>query len=156
MAARCALRRVGAGLLPGLLVACYTYSPSLVTPQPAAHIAVVLSDYGRLEASRQIGPQAARVEGNVVTASDTGYLLAVSGVKPITGSWVRWTGETISLRRDYVSVVYERRLSRSRTALFAAGVAAALAAAVVGFDILGLAADPIDLSPGGGGDPGDT
>lgn len=156
MAARTARRLLVAGLLPGLLAACYTYTPSLVMPQPAAHISVVLSDFGRLEASPQIGPHADRVEGNVIAASDTGYLLAVSGVKPITGNWVKWTGETISVRRDYVALMYERRLSKSRTVLFAAGVAAALTAAVVGFDILGIAGDRIDTVPGGGGEPGDT
>lgn len=150
------MRLVGAGLLPGLAGACYTYAPAVVTPEPTAQISVVLSDYGRLEASRQIGPQAARVEGSVVAASDTGYLIAVSGVKPITGAWVRWTGETVSLRRDFVVSVYQRRLSRVRTVVFAAGVAAALTAAIVGFDLLGVGQDPIDIVPGAGGDPGDT
>jgi hypothetical protein len=154
---RAVVRFVGAGLLlPGLTAACYTYSPVLATPEPTTQISVILSDYGRLEASRQVGPQADRVEGSVVSASDSGYLLAVSGVKPITGAWVRWTGETVSLRRDYVASVYQRRLSKSRTAVFAAGVAAALTAAIVGFDILGFGQDPVDIVPGAGGDPGDT
>lgn len=150
------LRFAGVGLLPGLLGACYTYHPALAMPEPASHISVVLSDQGRVGASPQIGPQALRVEGAVVSASDTGYLLAVSGVKSIAGVWVKWTGETVSLRRDYVASVYERRFSKSRTALFTAGVVAALTAVVVGFDILGIGNDPVDTVPGGGGDPGDT
>jgi len=153
--ARLALRLVKAGLLPGLLGACYTYSPSLVTPLPSAQIAVVLSDFGRSEASPQIGPQAARLEGAVVTASDSGYLVAVSGVKAIAGSWVRWTGETVSLRRDYVAFMYERRFSKSRTALFAAGVAGALGVAVFGLDLFGIGADRLENVPNAGGDPGD-
>lgn len=156
MPAGSVLRLVGVGLLPGLLGACYTYHATLAAPQPASHVSVVLSDQGRVAASPQIGPQAVRVEGAVVAASDSGYLLAVSGVKSIAGTWVRWTAETVSLRRDHVSFVYERRLSKSRTALFTAGIVAALTAAVVGFDILGIGNDPVDTVPGGGGDPGDT
>jgi len=149
------LRLAGVGLLPGLLGACYTYHPALATPQPASHVSVVLSDKGSVAASPQIGPQALRVEGAVVATSDTGYLLAVSGVKSIAGAWVKWTGETVSLRRDDVSSVYVRRLSKGRSALFAAGVVAALTAAVVGFDIFGIGNDRIDTVACGTCDPGD-
>ena len=74
MVRRITARLVVAGLLPGLLGACYTYRlvPSSEI-QPATRVSVVLSDYGRLEASRQIGPQAARVEGAVVSTNDTAY-----------------------------------------------------------------------------------
>ena len=57
MGRRITARLAAAGLLPGLLGACYTYPlvPSTQI-QPATRVSVVLSDYGRLEASRQIGP----------------------------------------------------------------------------------------------------
>lgn len=155
MRARFAPRLMGAGLLSGLLAACYTYSPVAVTPEPETRVAVLLSDQGRVDASSQIGSQASRVEGSVVSTSDTGYLLAVSGVKPIRGAWVKWTGETVSLRRDGVASLYERRLSKSRTALFVAGVTGALATAVFGFDLLGIGNDRLDTVPNPGGDPGD-
>ena len=113
-----------------------------------------MSDFGRLEASRQIGPRADRVEGALVGITDTGYLLAVSGVKPIDAEWVRWTGETVSVRRDHVALLYERRLSTVRTAVFIGGVAAALVATVVRFELFGIGNDPIDTAPGGG-NPGD-
>jgi len=153
---RCtAARLVAAGLLPGLLGACYTYRLVPATDiQPATRVSVVLNDYGRLEASRQIGPQAARVEGAVLSTNDSAYLLSVSGVKPISGSWVRWSGEPVTMRRDYVAFTYERRPSRGRTLLLIGGATFALLTVMVNFDILGFGGLDIPLIPGGG-DPGD-
>ena len=149
-------RLVAAGLLSGLLGACYSYRLVPATEiQPATRVAVVLSDYGRLEASKQIGPQAARVEGAVLSTNDSAYLLSVSGVKPISGSWVRWSGEPVTMRRDYVAFTYERRPSRSRTLLLIGGATFTLLTVMVNFDILGFGGLDIPLIPGGGGDPGD-
>lgn len=150
-----ATRLVAAGLWPGLLGGCYTYQLVPTTPAPQTRVAVVLSDYGRLEASRQIGPRMDRVEGNMLAATDTSYLLAVSSVKPIRGSWVRWSGEQVSVRRDYVATMYERRLSKGRTALAIAGGAFAVLTLMVNLDILGFGGLDIPIIPGGGGDPGD-
>ena len=144
-----------AGLMPGLLGACYTYQPVPSTPPPQTRVAVVLSDYGRLEASRQIGPRTDRVEGNMLSATDTAYLLAVSSVKPIRGPWVRWSGEQVSVRRDYVANMYERRLSKGRTALAIAGGAFTVLTLMVNLDIFGFGGLDIPIIPGGGGDPGD-
>jgi hypothetical protein len=143
------------GLLAGLAGACYAYHPAAAAPELASRVSVVLSDFGRLEASRQIGPRADRVEGALVAVTDTGYLLAVSGVKPLNAEWVRWTGETVSVRRDHVALLYERRLSKVRTAVFIGGAVAALVATVVRFDLFGIGNDPIDTVPGSGGNPGD-
>lgn len=140
----------GIGLLPGLLGACYLYQPVPAGLQPQTRVSMVLSDYGRLEASRQIGPQALRVEGSIVSSDDTAYLLAVSGVKPITGSWVRWSGEQVSVRRDYVALLYERRFSKGRTALFGGAVTALLALAVT-THLFGIGADEVPIVPPGGG-----
>ena len=156
MGRRITTRLVAAGLLPGLLGACYTYRlvPSSDI-QPATRVSVVLSDYGRLEASKQIGPQAVRVEGAVLSTNDSAYLLSVSGVKPISGAWVRWSGEPVTMRRDYVAFTYERRPSRSRTILWIGGATFALLTVMVNFNILGFGSLDIPLIPGANGDPGD-
>lgn len=147
---------VAAGLvLPGLLGACYTYHlvPS-TDVQPATRVAVMLSDYGRLEASKQIGPQAARVEGAVLSTNDSAYLLSVSGVKPISGQWVRWSGEPVTMRRDYVAFTYERRPSRGKTVLLIAGATFTFLTVMVNFNILGFGGLEIPLIPGANGDNG--
>ena len=142
-----------AGLAPGLLGACYTYRPLVTQPEPTSRVSLVLSDAGRVAAADQIGPQASRVEGAVIAASDSGYVLSVSGVKPIIGEWVKWTGETVSVHRNDVATMYERRFSGSRTAVFIGGAAVALAVAVAKFNLFGLGADRVDDGPGGGDPP---
>lgn len=145
---------LGAGLLPGLLGACYVYQPVASGLQPQRKVSVVLSDYGRLEASRQIGPQALKVEGSIISSDDTAYLLSVSSVKPITGSWVRWSGEQVSMRRDYVALLSERRFSKGRTALFSTAMAALFVVAVK-TRLFGIGAEPTPIIPYDGGGPGD-
>jgi len=149
-------RIVAAGLLPGLLGACYSYRlvPS-ADIQPATRVSVVLSDYGRLEASKQIGPQAARVEGAVLSTNDSAYLLSVSGVKPISGQWVRWSGEAVTMRRDYVAFTYERRPARGKTILLLTGATFTFLTLMVNFNILGFGGLNIPLIPGADGDTGD-
>lgn len=143
-----------AGLLPGLLGGCYSYHPALAAPEPTSKVAVVLTDNGRQEAARQVGPRTDRLEGAVVSSNDTEYVFSVSSVKPIGAQWVRWTGETVSVRRDHIALLYQRRISKSRTALFVMGATAAVVATVLKFNLFGIGNDPIDTVPGGG-DPGD-
>lgn len=146
---------VGVGLLPGLLGACYTYQPVASGLQPQRKVSVVLSDYGRLEASRQIGPQTLKVEGSIVSSDDTAYLLSVSSVKPISGSWVRWSGEQVNMRRDYVALMYERRFSKGRTALFG-GALTALFVVAVKTRLFGIGGSDVPIIPDPGGPPGGT
>jgi len=148
-------RRVFTLLLCVTAAGCYSYRPLTRTPEPQTHVSVLLSDVGRVETARTVGPSTERVEGNVMAADDTAYLLAVSSVKPLRGTWVRWNGEQVSMRREYIAGLYERRLNKGRTAL-AIGVSTwALLAAMVHFDILGFGSLDIPLIPGGSGDPGD-
>lgn len=139
-----------AGLAPGGLGACYTYKP-VQTPVPQQRVSLVLTDYGRVETSRQIGPETQRIEGSLLSADDTAYLLAIASVKPIGRDWVRWSGEQVSVRRDYVAQFYERRLHKGRTALVVLGSAYAALAIMVRFDILGFGRFDIPIIPGGGG-----
>jgi hypothetical protein len=142
-----------AGLLSGLLGGCYSYHPALAAPEPTSKVSVVLTDVGRQEAARQVGPRTDRLEGAVVSSNDTEYVFAVSSVKPIGAEWVRWTGETVSVRRDHIALLYQRRLSKSRTALLVLGATAAVVTTMLKFNLLGLGNDPGD--PGNPGDPGD-
>ncbi len=152
MAGRRALLGIGAMMVA--LSGCYTYSPLTTQPQPQARVAAVLTDVGRVEAGTQIGSQSDRVEGRLLDASDTAYVLAVSAVKPIHGTWVRWTGEQVSLRRNYVATLSERRLSKGKTVLFAGGTALGIFVAMVKLNIFGFGAIDIPII-GGGPNTGD-
>lgn len=128
------------------MAGCYTYVPVL-TPQPAAgmRVSLVLSEEGRFEAARQVGPYAVRVEGAVVQTTDADYVVSVTDVVDIRGERSKWAGELLPLRRSYVATTYERRFSRGRTLFLIGGLASAFVAAVLGFDFIVF---------GTGGDPG--
>jgi hypothetical protein len=93
-----------------------------------------------------IGPSVSRIQGTVVTVSDTAYVLHVSDLYDIQGRHSQWTGETVQVPRAYVANAYERRLSRGRTFVAAGTTAALFVAFVLTRGLLGI---------GGSGNPGD-
>ena len=141
-----------AGLLPGLLAACYTYHSLPANPEPQTRVSLQLSDAGRVGTAKTVGAETQSVDGSIVTTDDTAYRLAVSRVKPLRGPRVRWTGEEVTVRRDYVAIAQERRLSKSRTALFSVAVAFVAVTALAYFDILGFGSLNIPWVPGADGD----
>jgi len=141
-------RRLAAaiGWLP-VLAGCYTYTPiATLQPAPGTNVSLVLSDEGRMQSVRQVGPYAMRVEGELVQASSDDLVLAVSDVVDIRGTRSKWTGETVSLPRTYVMTTYQKSFSRSRTALLATAVGAGIVAIIAGRNLLGF---------GGSGSSGD-
>ncbi len=141
------------GLVSGLAAGCYTSRPLTAVPAPDTHLTVVLNDQGRVGVGSQVGPSAAQIEGTLVQATDTGYVLEVSAVEGISGARQRWAGEVVNLRTDYVASVRERRLSPVRTALAVIGFAgsAIVFIASQGLGVLGGGDDPSG-PPGDGGD----
>lgn len=134
--------------------ACYSYRPLATPPAPETQVSVVLTDFGRVEAGRAIGPGADRVEGAVVSTSDSDIVLSVRAVKPLNGGVVRWTGETVSMRREHMARLFERRFSKGRTTLFVGGIVATVAVIVGTTDLFGLGfLSGDDRNPGG--DPQD-
>jgi len=144
-----AVRRAGvvgtAALAAQLLAGCYTYAPVDVSlGMPAERdVAVDLSDRGRYELGGSIGQSPARVEGRLLSASDTTLTLAVSSVSSIGGAKAPWAGEAVTVRRSGVASVQQRRLSKGRTALL---IGALIGAAALIFTA--------GLAIGGGSDSG--
>lgn len=122
------MRRVPLRLLPFvLLTGCYVNVPlvgSRPEPVPGTRLVLELTDQGRVGMERQLGPEVARVEGALVSRSDTSYVLGVSTVVGVWGAFSKWQGERVTLRADYVRRMSERRFSMGRT-MAAVGVSAA-------------------------------
>ena len=105
-----------------------------------------VTDRGRVMLERQVGAGAQRLEGRLLSATDSTLSFALTSVRYIDNpSAVRWTGETVTIARDVVVDVSERRLSRSRSWL-AGGIAALVVAALSTLAIEG-------FGGGGGDDP---
>jgi len=128
---------VAIGFLP-VLAGCYTYTPiAALQPAPGTNLSLVLSDEGRMQSVRQVGPYAMRIEGELVQANADDLVLAVSDVVDIRGTRSKWTGETVSLPRTYVMTTYQKQFSRSRTALLATAVGAGIVAIIASRNLLG-------------------
>ncbi|HLZ45636.1 MAG TPA: hypothetical protein VKQ05_08150 [Gemmatimonadales bacterium] len=139
------MRRVAIGLAP-LLAACYTYTPlTTVQPAPGTNLSLLLSDEGRMQTARQIGPYTMRIEGQLLSSTPADYVLAVTDVVDIRGARSKWTGESVPLPRTYVAMAYEKRFSRSKTIVLASAVTAGIVAIIASRSLLGL---------GGNGDTG--
>lgn len=143
-----------ASLLPNLL-GCYSYVPVRVdaaSPQ-GREIAVRVSDRGRVLLERQVGSGVQRLEGRLVASTDSTLSLALTAVQYVDHpAPVRWTGETVTIDRNTVIDVAERRLSRSRSWL-AGGIAALVAAALTTLAIEGFGGSGGDNRPPGDGNP---
>ena len=130
---------------------CYTYTP-LATPDPVpgTRVSLVLSDQGRVGMGPSIGQGVARVDGAIVGASDTAYVLSVSDIMGINGSRSPWAGETVQVQRAYVANSLERRFSRGRTFIVVGGAAVAVVAFILTRNLLGLGGGDASNSPPGG------
>ena len=122
-------RAVGAVAL--MLVGCYRYQPApMSSPRVGMQVAAELSDSGTVALAKAVGPDAAAVEGRLVRVTESEIELAVTTVRQHAGTATDWRGERVIVPRGFLSRLQERKLSRQRTALFAA--AFAVGAAVVG------------------------
>lgn len=147
------VRRVTAALLPLALAGggCYTYTP-LATPDPVpgTRVSLVLSDQGRVGMGPRIGQGVARVDGAIVGASDTAYVLSVSHILGINGNRNPWAGETVQVQRAYVANSLQRQFSRSRSFIVAGGAAAAVVAFILTRNLFGLGGGDASNGPPGG------
>jgi hypothetical protein len=92
------------------------------SPTPGTRIALDVTDVGRVALGGSMGPEIDRVEGRLIERSNGEYLLGVTSVSLLRGGVQTWKGEQVVLKPEFVSTVYERRLDKARTGLFAAAI----------------------------------
>jgi hypothetical protein len=119
-----------------LLTACYRYVPSTRDAlAPGAEVRVSLTPAGTSQLVPVLGNQTTAVEGRVLNATDTSYVLALSGtLKSLGGngsssvSRTVWAGDSVAIPGAAVGGVERRLLDSKRTTLLAiVGTAAATA-----------------------------
>ena len=130
-----------------LLAGCYNLTPiATLQPAPGTKLSLVLTDEGRMNTAQQVGPYTMQIEGTLLQATESNYVLAVTDVVDIRGSHSKWTGETVPLPRSYVMTTYEKRFSTPKTVFLVGTVAAGFMALVASFNLFGFG--------GSGGDSG--
>jgi hypothetical protein len=136
-----------------LLAGCYTMTPlATMQPAPGTKLTVLLNDEGRMNTAQQVGPYTVRIDGQLVQASESNYVLSVTDVVDIRGAHSKWTGETVPLPRSYVMTTYERKFSTPKTVLLLGVVTAGFVALVASFNLFGFGGG--SNGSGGGGQEG--
>ena len=99
-----------------------------------------------------VGSDASRVEGTLVSETPDEYVIRVSDVFAQQGTRAKWNGEVVSVRREYVKRVRERSLSRGRTVAAVAGVLGAVVGLAAGTHLAGFGTSGSDRPGSGVGD----
>ena len=133
-----------------LLAGCYQYVPANQAALSAATpVSVELSARGTTNVTSKIGSNVTTVQGNVTESSPSSLTIALLAVKRRGESAMStWSGEFITLASDDIDEVKTKQLSRRRTAV----ASAALAAASVGI-VIGIAKATGQASGSAGGTP---
>ena len=142
--------RLGSLVCAVVLVGCYTLQPTGgPVPDVGKVIGLDINDAGRVALGGAMGPTIGQVEGRLVQRDSSAFVVAVTAVHLLTGGEQVWRGESVRIKSEYVSSLYERRFSKARSAALAAlGVGAI--AIIASRSLIGLG----DQDPGKA--PGDT
>lgn len=132
--------------------ACYTYA-AVPTSQPLVEQMAEfrITDSGRTELVRQLGPGVLTVEGRVVRQDESGWTLRAYRLIDIRGQSTTWTGEIVELPRTSVEMVTRRDFDRGRSVIATAAIAGGITLFVLSRSLLGGGAGP---NEGGGGSTG--
>jgi hypothetical protein len=135
----------------GVANGCYAYVPVASTPAPGSILSLQLNDNGRAALGTTLGPTVDKVEGSVESASDSSYVLRMKSVTFFNGQTSNWTGESVTVGKQYVNNTNRRVFSNSRTTLAVVGAVGAVVAFIATRGVLGSGTP--DTDGGGGGPP---
>lgn len=121
-----------------LLAGCYTYVPIApgAVPQSGEPVALDITDAGRVSLGQRFGPGLTRLEG-LLTNVTPDYALNVSRLNFSNAPASHWSGEPVRIDRSLVDRVWQRKLSRRRTAATVGIVAVAMTAVFIAADLVG-------------------
>jgi hypothetical protein len=112
---------------------CYTYVPmdtSLRVPDRGESVALDISDRGRVGLSERFGEGVMRIEGRVRSGTPETFEMQIWKVSYLRDGDARWSGETATVNRDFVSRVQGRQFSKPKT-IAAVGIAIGSIAALI-------------------------
>jgi hypothetical protein len=135
-----------------LLGACYSYTTAgpveTVSPKIGTRIALTLTPGGVAVLAGQLGPQATYVEGEVLETDSTALRLTVRRVEDSRRIGTEWKGEQVTVPREAIASVTERRLSIGATAILSGLAVGGVIGAYAAFGTEG-GADGVAIPPQG-------
>jgi hypothetical protein len=114
-----------------LTAGCYRYAPmGNGAPAAGAEVRLALGSGATPDLFRVLGEGTTAVDGRIASASDSGYVVSISGTRKAgQTATTAWTGERVLIPRAAVTQVQGRTLDRKRT-FGIAGIALLAAAGV--------------------------
>lgn len=106
-----------------LLQGCYESTPlEQGTPPATQRVELVLNDKGRVAVQDKLGPRVDKVEGMVVSESESSYTMSVYHVSQLSGVGSTFSGQQVAIDKDGTTGFQLRRINKTRTVLLAGGV----------------------------------
>ncbi len=132
------------------MAGCYTLRPAVagVLPEVGTVVALDVNDAGRLALGGAMGPEIAQIEGRLIETKNGEHVVAVSAVRLLRGAVQVWSGEKVRIRSEYLTSVYERRLSRGRTIALSAATIGGVTAFLVSRNLIGSGSSGDPVIPG--------
>ncbi len=109
-----------ASVLAWAAAGCYYYQPiATPDPTPGTYLSATITDTGADHLARTIGPDVRSIRGRLLAADGAELRLSVLGVSLHHGEDITWRGEAVSVNREYVIQLQQRKLAKGRTVLIA-------------------------------------
>lgn len=125
---------------------CYSFLPIQESaPNVGQEVGVILNDQGRQLVRDRLGELVERVDGTLLSVTETAITLSVTSTLSLRGTESIWAGEQVEIQRAGIRGFRERQLSRSRTVFLAIGIVVGVAALI----------SSLTLAVGGNGRPDD-
>jgi hypothetical protein len=139
-------------LVSSFVLGCYTFVPApasyITAGQP---VSLEINDLGRVNLSPVIGADVARVTGTLVQQGTADYTIRMDEITYLNGKSSRWSGETVTIRQDFVRTVFQRKFSSGKTAAAVLAGAGLVTGAILSKNINGSGDSGGDTKPPPGG-----
>ncbi|MEO8909267.1 MAG: hypothetical protein ABI408_03465 [Gemmatimonadaceae bacterium] len=127
------MQRVMVGMLTLATMGCYTVEPLITASRPGQELVVQISDAGTSQLAQYLGPGISVINGRFIAAADDTLKVAVSSTETRKGDVHFWQGEEISVARNLIATLSEKKVSPSRSFLAAGAAIIGAALIKVGF-----------------------
>lgn len=123
-------------LLLAVQVGCYSYLPIQETaPAVGQQVGVILTDEGRQMVGDRLGSLVERVDGTLLSATESAISLSVDRTYSLRGTESIWSGEQVEIQKAGIRGFRERQLSKGRTVFLTIGLVVGVAALIAGLSL---------------------
>lgn len=128
---------------------CYGYVPLETASPPVGETMVFqITDRGRVGLAERFGSGLVRVEGRLTRIDTQHYVMDVFRVAQLDGARSTWSGESVTLEKEFVGQVHRRQLSRTRSFALAGAITSGVTALIASKSLIGVfSGDPEEKLP---------